>query len=130
MTRTTGGASLIALAIFARSNVADKLVRFDYNCILYDNDPAWAKSNEDSILTAVQRFGHRREVFRDCQRNLEAAVNSLAAAVNASAAVIPLWFILAGSMQVPLRGLQKADPAKLLFVYCISYSRWNDGFGQ
>jgi hypothetical protein len=29
---------------------------------------------------------------------------------------------------VPYLGIQKSDPARRRFVYCISHSRWNDGF--
>jgi CubicO group peptidase (beta-lactamase class C family) len=122
------GASPMALAIFARSGVADKLVHFDYNSILYDNNPEWAKLHETNVLGAAERFGFRREVFFDCQKNLDAAVNSIAAAVNASSLDDPLWFVIAGPMEVPLAGLRKADPAKLPFVHCISHNRWNDGF--
>lgn len=31
-------------------------------------------------------------------------------------------------MEVPVLGIQKSDPAKRKFVYCISHSAWNDGF--
>jgi hypothetical protein len=31
-------------------------------------------------------------------------------------------------MEVPHRALQKADRAKLKYVYCISHSNWNDGY--
>ena len=33
-------------------------------------------------------------------------------------------------MEVPSRGIQKSDPAKRQFVYCLSHSRWNDGFAS
>ena len=33
-------------------------------------------------------------------------------------------------MEVPYRGIQKSDPARRKFVYCISHSRWNEGFSS
>ncbi len=33
-------------------------------------------------------------------------------------------------MEVPYLGIQKSDPANRQFVYCISHSRWNDGFAS
>jgi hypothetical protein len=55
-------------------------------------------------------------------------VASIAKAINASSADNPLYFIVAGPMEVPVLGIQKSDPAKRKFVYCISHSAWNDGF--
>ena len=69
-----------------------------------------------------------RSVFHDCRKDLDAAVASIARAINASSADNPLYFIVAGPMEVPFRGIQKSDADKRKFVYCISHSRWNDGF--
>jgi hypothetical protein len=33
-------------------------------------------------------------------------------------------------VEVPYLGIRKADPEKRQFVYCISHSRWNDGFSS
>ena len=33
-------------------------------------------------------------------------------------------------MEVPILGIRKADPEKRRHVYCISHSRWNDGFSS
>jgi hypothetical protein len=33
-------------------------------------------------------------------------------------------------MEVPYRGIERSDPAKRPFVYCISHSRWNDGYAS
>jgi hypothetical protein len=69
-------------------------------------------------------------VFHDCQKDLDGALSSITKAINASSAESPLYFILAGPMEVPFLGIQKSDPAKRRFVYCISHSRWNDGFSS
>jgi len=121
-------ASPVALAIFAASGVKDKLVHFDYNNILHSSNPDWEKEHEISILGAIERYGYRRELFHNCRRNLDAAIESIARAINESSASNPLYFVLAGPMEVPYLGIQRSDPAKRRFVYCISHSRWNDGF--
>ena len=36
----------------------------------------------------------------------------------------------AGPMQVPVMGILKSSPEKQKHVYCISHSRWNDGFSR
>jgi len=122
------GASPVALAIFAECGVKAKLVHFDYNCILPKTDPEWEKIHETSVLGAAERYGYDKSVFHDCQKNLAGAVESVRKAVNESSADNPLYFILAGPMEVPYLGIQKSDPAKRQFVYCISHSRWNDGY--
>jgi predicted amidohydrolase len=48
-------ASPVALAILARCGVADRLVHFDYNCILARSDPNWEKEHERSVLGAAER---------------------------------------------------------------------------
>jgi hypothetical protein len=111
-------ASAFALAIFAEFGVQDKLVHFDYNCILPKTDPAWEKENEISILGSIEHFNYTPSVFHDCQRDLDAAVNSIRDAINSSSAENPLYFILAGPMEVPALGIIKSDPDKREFVYC------------
>jgi hypothetical protein len=122
--------SPVALATFARFGVRHKLVHFDYNSILTDTDPNWEKTHEASVLGAAKRYGYDPSVFYDCQKDLEGAIGSIRDAVNASSADNPLYFILAGPMQVPLLGILKAKPEKRVFVYCISHSRWNDGYAR
>lgn len=121
-------ASPVALAIFAEAGVKDRLVHFDYNCILPQTDPEWEKIHTDSVLGAVERYGYDKSLFHDCRKDLEAAVASIARAINDSTADNPLYFIVAGPMEVPFLGIQKSDAEKRKFVYCISHSVWNDGF--
>ena len=80
------------------------------------------------MLGAAERYGFDKSLFHDCRRDLDGAVASIARAINASSADNPLYFILAGPMEVPYLGIQKSDPAKRKFVYCISHSSWNDGY--
>lgn len=121
-------ASPVALAIFAACGVKDRLVHFDYNCILPRTDPEWEKKHLESVLGAAERYGYAPSVFHDCRTDLNGALTSIVQAVNESSADDPLYFVLAGPMEVPLRGIQRSDPAKRRFTWCLSHSRWNDGF--
>lgn len=119
--------SPIVLALFAQFGVKDKLVHFHYNSILTDTDAQWEKTHEVGVLGAAERYGYDRRVFHDCRQALDAAVTSLAKAVNESTAENPLYFIVAGPMQVPVMALLKSRPEARKHVYVISHSNWNDG---
>src|SRR5262249_49805970 len=121
-------ASPMALAIFAECGVKDRLVHFDYNCILTQTNAEWERTHAQSVLGAAQQYGYDRSVFHDCQHAVEGAVASIARAINESSADNPLYFVIAGPMEVPFRGIEKAEVDKRKFVYCISHSNWNDGF--
>jgi len=123
-------ASPVALAIIARAGFKDRLVHFDYNCILPETHPDWEKKHADGVLGAAERYGYDRSLFFDCRQDVDAATDDIAAAINASSAEDPLYFIIAGPMEVPYLGIEKSNPAKRRFVYCISHSRWNDGFAN
>lgn len=123
-------ASPMTLAILAEAGLKDRLVHFDYNCILPLTNAEWEKTHAEGVLGAAERYGFDKSMFFDCRRNLDGAVASIARAVNRSSADDPLYFIIAGPMEVPCRGIQKSDPARRKFVYCISHSRWNDGFAS
>lgn len=119
-----------ALAILAEFGLQEKLVHFDYNCILPKNNPKWANIHKAAIEESAARYGYPGEVFHNCQDNLEAAIQSIADAVNQSTAEDPLYFILAGPMEVPYLGIQRADPRKRKYVFCISHNVWNDGYAS
>jgi hypothetical protein len=121
-------ASPVALAIFAACGARDRLVHFDYNSILPQTDPAWEKTHAESVLAAAGRFGYDRSAFFDCRTDLEGAVAGIARAIDESSADNPLYFVIAGPVEVPLRGIEKSDPGKRKHVYCLSHSRWNDGY--
>ena len=123
-------ASPITLTILAESGLKDRLVHFDYNCILPLSNPDWEKIHAESVLGAVERYGFDKSRFFDCRQKLDAAVADIARAIDDSSADNPLYFIIAGPMEVPYLGIQKSDPAKRQFVFCISHSRWNDGFAS
>ena len=122
------GAFPIAAAILDAFGVTDKLVHVDYNNLLPANDPRFYREMTESVLGAAQRFNIPRSILFDCQKNLDGAVASVTNAINASSADNPLYYVLAGPMEVPYRGIEKSDPAKRKYVYCISHSGWNDGY--
>jgi hypothetical protein len=121
-------ASPLALAIIAEAELKDRLVHFDYNCILPQTNAEWEKIHAESVLGAARHYGFELGRFFDCRQDAEAAITDLARAIDASSAEDPLFFVVAGPMEVPLRGIEKSRPDKRPFVYCISHSRWNDGF--
>ena len=82
------------------------------------------------MLGTAERYGFDKDMFFDCRKNRDGAVASIAKAIDDSSADNPLYFIIAGPMEVPYLGIQQAEPAKRQFVYCISHSRWNDGFAS
>lgn len=123
-------ASPMTLAILAEVGLRDRLVHFDYNSILPQTNPDWEQTHTESVLGAAERYGFDKSRFFDCRKDLEAALVSIAQAINDSSEENPLFFILAGPMEVPYRGILKSDPTKRPFVYCISHSRWNDGFAS
>jgi len=104
------------------------LVHFDYNCILVLTDAKWEKIHTESVLGAAERYGFDKGRFFDCRKDRDGAVASIAKAIDASTATDPLYFVIAGPMEVPYLGIRKSDLAKRQFVCCISHSRWNDGF--
>ena len=119
--------SPVVLALFAEFGVKEKLVHFHYNSILTNTDAEWEKTHEAGVLGAAERYGYDRRLFHDCRQALDAAVASLAKAVNESTAENPLYFIVAGPMQVPVMALLKSSPEARKHVYVISHSNWNDG---
>ena len=122
------GAFPVAVAILDAFGATDRLVHVDYNNILQSNDPRFHKEMTASVLGAAERYKIRPSILFDCQKDLDGAVESIRSAINASAPDDPLYFVLAGPMEVPLRGIEKSDPARRKYVYCISHSVWNDGY--
>ncbi len=121
-------ASAVSIAMFKAFGATDRVVHFDYNSILGEDDPEYLKVHEESVRGAAQRFGLPAAVIFNDSTQLDAAIRSIRDAVNASSANDPLYFIIAGPMEVPWRGISAADPARREHVYCISHTVWNDLF--
>jgi len=124
------GAFPVAVALLDAFGVKDKLVHVDYCNILPQNDPRFYQEMVTSVLGSAERYDVPRAILFDCQKDLDGAVASIAGAINSSSADNPLYYVLAGPMEVPLLGIRRSDPNKRKYVYCISHSRWNDGFPQ
>jgi hypothetical protein len=118
------------IAILDAADVKDKLVHIEYNSIIQANDERFEREMTSSVLGAAEKYGIRAAILHNCRTDLEGAINSIRDAVNASSRENPLYYIVAGPMAVPYRGLLAADPVKRQYVYCISHSSWNDGYGQ
>ena len=116
-------ASPLALAIFAKAGLKDRLVHFDYNCILPKSDKTWAANHKKSVMGAAKLYGYDPTKFFDCQENLDDAVRSITEAVNASSADNPLYFILAGPMEVPFMGISLSNDATVLRQYSLNYGQ-------
>ncbi|MCU0917266.1 MAG: hypothetical protein MUC88_22285 [Planctomycetes bacterium] len=124
------GAFPVAIALLDAFGVTGKLVHVDYCNILGQNDPRFYREMVESVLGTAERYVLPRAILFDCQKDLNGALESIRGAIDASSADNPLYFVLAGPMEVPLLGIRKSDPAKRKHVYCISHSVWNDGFPQ
>jgi len=122
------GAFPVAIAMLDSFRVTNKLVHVDYNNILAKNDPRFYKEMSESVLGSAKRYNIPSSILFDCQKDLNGAVESIKNAINASSADNPLYYVLAGPMEVPFLGIQKSDIDKRKYVYCISHSRWNDGY--
>lgn len=124
------GAFPVMLAIFDAFGVTDKLVHIEYNNIIQDNDERFEREMTASVLGAAERYGIPSTILHNCRTDLAGAVASITKAVNASSRKDPFYYIVAGPMDVPYRGIVAADPVKRQHVHCISHSSWNDGFGN
>ena len=122
------GAFPVAIAILDAFGVTKKLVHVDYNNILAKNDPRFYREMSESVLGSAKRYNISRTILFDCQKDLDGAIESIKNAINASSADNPLYYVLAGPMEVPFLGIEKSNPDKRKYVYCISHSRWNDGY--
>jgi len=124
------GAFPVVIAMLDAFGVKDKVVHVDFNNITNYNDPHFESEMTTSVLGAAQRYGIPESVLHNCGTDLDGAIRSITDAVNASSAENPLWYLLAGPMDVPYRGIAAADPSKRQYVYCLSHSVWNDGYGR
>ena len=122
------GAFPIAVAMLDAFGVKDRLVHVDYCNILPRNDSRFYREMVTSVLGSAERYGVDRSILYDCQKDIEGAIESITRAINASSVENPLYYVLAGPMEVPYQGITRSDPAKRRHVFCISHSGWNDGY--
>ncbi len=124
------GAFPVVIAILDAFGVKDKLVHIEYNNITQANDDRFEREMTTSVLGAAEHYGIPPAILHNCRTDLEGAIDSIAKAINASSRENPLYYVLAGPMDVPYRGIRAAEPARRQYVYCISHSSWNDGYGK
>jgi hypothetical protein len=124
------GAFPVIIAMLDAFGVKDRLVHIEYNNIIQDNDERFEREMTASVLGAAEQYGIPAAVLHNCRTDLDGAVASIRDAVNASSRERPLYYVLAGPMDVPYRGILAAEPAKRRHVYGISHSSWNDGYGD
>ncbi len=105
-------------------------MHIEYNNIIQANDDRFEREMTASVLGAAEKYGIPPAILHNCRTDLDGAIESIKNAVNASSRENPLYYIVAGPMDVPYRGLLAADPVKRQYVYCISHSSWNDGYGK
>jgi len=124
------GAFPVMIAILDAAGLKDKLVHIEYNNIIQANDDRFEREMTVSVLGAAEKYGIPPAVLHNCRTDLAGAIQSIKNAVNASSRENPLYYIVAGPMDVPYRGLLAADLVKRQYIYCISHSSWNDGYGK
>jgi hypothetical protein len=121
-------ASAVTIAMFKAFGVTDQVVHFDYNSILGEDNPEYLKVHEESVRGAAKRFGLPEKVIFNDSSQLQESIENIRKAVDASSEDDPLYFVIAGPMEVPWRGISAAESAKRKHVYCISHTVWNDLF--
>ena len=87
------------------------------------------KRNEKRVEAAENggvRFGlDVSKVYNDQTKATEAVANFAAEASKCSADN-PLWYIVAGPMEMPWRCLNASPADKRQYIHCISHSTWNE----
>ena len=119
-------ASAMNLALLEGTGLKDKLVHFDHSCHL-KNDQSQYEAMLESVYGAAQRFNIDTTKIFDVQTQLAEAIANFKKEAEKSSATDPLWFCIAGPMEVPYRCIEAVDPAKRKFIYCVSHSGWNNG---
>ncbi len=121
------GATPATLALLAKREWQHKLVHYDFNNHLGDNDSLMAEEMRKSTMGAASRFGFDKSRFFNDQTQLNSSINNLSEAINASSPDNPLCIFAMGPMEVIWRGIDASDRAKRRYVKIISHSEyWND----
>ena len=118
-------ASAMNLALLEGTGLKSKLVHFDHSCHLVNKSGRYAEMLE-SINSGAQRFNIDTSVIFDDQTQLAAVIANFAAEGNKSSASDPLWFCIAGPMEVPWRCINAVTPSKRQYIHCVSHSIWNE----
>jgi hypothetical protein len=120
------GATAIALAVFAKAGLQDRMVHFDYGSWLPENTTEKYKENIESTLGGAQRFKFDRSKFFDDQTHMEEAIHNIAKEINASSAESRFWLCVAGPFEVAYQGIKAADSTKRKYCTLVSHSPGNE----
>lgn len=147
-------AAPMALAILEESGNKDKLIHCDYSNNLYrdtesknmygDNTPEdQATEMKASIDGAISRWGYNANIFFEVWKTNElenARTNFMNAAAAAFDANEPLYYIVGGPMQAPIKMIEKINENTTWSearkndikanIIALSHSTWNERFGN
>lgn len=120
------GATALSLAMISYSGLAAKFVHYDHSDHMGDNNVSQNNKMIEAAKGGAQRFGlDVTKVFDDQTEATQAVANFAAEAAKCSADN-PLWYIVAGPMEMPWRCLNAAPADKRQYIHCISHSSWNE----
>jgi len=147
-------AAPIALAILEESGNKDKLVHCDFGNNLYRDTESkniygdatkedQASEMKASIDGAISRWNYNTNLFFEVWKTTDlenARTNFMNAAAQAFDAGEPLYYIVGGPMQAPIKMIEKIDENTTWTKQCksdikaniiaISHSTWNERFGN
>ena len=126
------GATALSLAILARKGLQANVVHYDYASHIWGNssNSAFPINIRESALGGADRFGFDKSRFYEGTTDLNGAVDNIKKEINASSASDPLYYIIAGPMEVAWKGINESDTDKRKHVTCISHSSWNNNHGK
>lgn len=113
-------------AILDASGFKSKLVHFDHSCHIGENLPDRYSEMLESIQGGASRFSIDTNKIFDSQQQLDELIANFKKEGDQSSADNPLWFCIAGPMEVPWRCINAVEPAKRKFIHCISHGSWNN----
>jgi hypothetical protein len=120
------GASAMTVALLAEKRQQSRLVHWDYSSHLGSSDADREKKMTAATVGTGKKFGYAKGVFHDSQRDLDAAVASLRAAIDKSTDENRLCVLAGGPMGVIYRALDGSDAGARGDVTLISHSGWNE----
>lgn len=118
-------ASPVGLALLIDAGRTMQLAHYSYSNHPGQNSPPQARAMSESILPIFQRYPFACSPI-DAWSNRAGAINSLAAAINASHAGSTLTIIAAGPMDLIWHALAQSSPSARQHVTIISHSNWNN----
>ncbi|WP_185154194.1 family 16 glycoside hydrolase [Fulvivirga sp. M361] len=113
-------------AILDASGFKSKLVHFDHSCHIGKNLPERYSEMLESIEGGASRFSIDANKIFDSQKQLDELIANFKKEGDKSSADNPLWFCIAGPMEVPWQCINAVEPSKRKYIHCISHGPWNN----